>query len=172
LVEHPPPNSVVISFDEKAKIAIKEYGGHIWTKDKRPRYPARQHVKGLLEMVAGLNIHSGEIHYWFHDWKNSFIIIHCLERLLAAYPGKEVYVILDNWKAHKSYEVRAWLAFHPRMHLVYLPLSASWLNHIERVFSRLARDVLHNSCFQTVMEAIHAIDLYFQNEPCFCRGCS
>ena len=164
LYEDKDENKEIISFDEKAKIAIKEYFGSIYTKDKKVSYPAKQKVKGLLEMPAGVNIRTGKMHYWFYDWKNSFVVIECLESLLSEYPGKEVYVIMDNWSAHKSYDVKIWNFFHPRMHLVYLPSGASFLNKIERVFSILSRDILQNSNFQSVREAINRISNYFEKE--------
>jgi len=92
--------------------------------------------------------------------------------LLEEYPGKEVYAIRDNWSAHKSYDVKVWNAFHPRMHLVYLPSGASFMNMIERVFSRLDYDVLQNSKFENVREAIENIDLYFKNEQSFSTWCT
>ena len=161
LYEDTDENKVKISFDEKAKIAIKEYFGSVYTKEKKVSYPTKQKVKGLLEMPAGINIRTGKVHYWFFDWKNSFVVIECLEKLLDEYPGKEIYVIMDNWSAHKSYDVKIWNTFHPRMHLVYLPSNASFLNKIERVFSFLSRDILQNSNFQTVREAMDRISNYF-----------
>ena len=68
---------MVFSFDAKAKIAIKEYKGNIYTKEEIVKYSAKQKVKGLLDMFAAINIHKGEIIYWFFDWKNSFIVIEC-----------------------------------------------------------------------------------------------
>ena len=115
-------------------------------------------------MPAGMNIETGKIHYWFYDWKNSFVVIECLESLLREYPGKEIYVIMDNWSAHKSYDVKVWNALHPRMHLVFLPSGASFLNKIERVFGFLSRDVLQNSNFQNVREAMKNISTYFDKE--------
>ena len=77
LKANPSPNRVDFSFDEKAKIAIKQYGGYTYTKEKIVKYPAKQKVKGLLEMPTAINIHTGVIHYWFYDWKNSFIVMFC-----------------------------------------------------------------------------------------------
>jgi hypothetical protein len=57
-------------------------------------------------MPAAINIHTGDIIYWFYDWKNSFIVIECFEDLLRKYSHKEVYVIVDNWSAHKSYVIK------------------------------------------------------------------
>ena len=144
----------------------------MYTKDKKITYPCKQKTNGLLELPAGINIKTGEIHYWFYDWKNSFVVIECLESLLEEYPGKEIYVIMDNWSAHKSYDVKVWNALHPRMNLVYLPSGASFMNMIERVFSRLDYDVLQNSKFENVREAIENIDSYFKYEQSFSSWCT
>ena len=105
LKANPSPNRVDFSFDEKAKIAIKQYSGYVYTKENIVKHPAKQKVKGLLEMSAAINIHTGEIDYWFYDWKNSFIVIECFEDLLCKYPDKDIYVIMDCWKAHTSYAI-------------------------------------------------------------------
>ena len=157
----------MFSFDEKAKIPIKLFQGSIWTKETKLKWPAKQKVKGLLEMPAAINIHTGNITYWFYDWKNSFIVIECFENLLREYPDKDVYVIVDNWSAHKSYVIKVWAFFHPRLHLVYLPTNASWMNIIERVFSKLENELLRNSNFQTVREAMQRISFYFKKELSF-----
>jgi len=157
----------VLSFDQKAKIAIKQYKGCVYTKEKKVYYPAKQKVRGLLEMPAAINIHTGKIHHWFYDWKNSFIVIECFEDLLRKYPDKEIYVIIDNWSAHTSYAIRIWAFFHHRLHLVYLPTSASWMNVIERVFSKFDKDILQNSNFPSVREAMIRITNYFENETSF-----
>lgn len=156
-----------MSFDEKSRIAIKQYNGCIYTKEKKARHPAKQKVKGLLDMPAAIDVHTGDIHYWFYDWKNSFIVIECFEDLLSKYPDKDVYIILDNWRAHTSFAIRVWNFFHPRIHLVYLPTNASWMNMIERVFSKFDKDILQNSNFQTVREAMSRIANYFENETSF-----
>ena len=64
----------------------------------------------------------------------------------------------------KSYDVKVWNTFHERIHLVYLPSCASFLNEIERVFGFVSRDVLQNSNFQTVQEAMERISNYFEKE--------
>jgi transposase len=138
----------------------------VYTK-KKVKVPAKQKVKGLLEMPAAVNIHTGEIQYWFFDWKNSFVVIECFEDILRKYPDKDIYLILDCWKAHTSYAIRTWNFFHPRLHLIYTPTKASWMNRIERVFSKFEKELLKNSNFQTVKEAMMAITFYFENESRF-----
>ena len=157
----------MFSYDEKAKIAIKEYGGYDYTKKKKIKVPAKQKVKGLLEMPAAINIHTGKTHYWFYDWKNSFVVIECFEDLIKKYPDKDIYVIVDCWSAHTSFSIRVWNHFHPKFHLIFTPTSSSWMNMIERVFSKLEKDILQNSNFQTVREAMIRISNYFEKETRF-----
>jgi transposase len=118
-------------------------------------------------MPAAIDIHTGKIHFWFHDWKNSFMIIQCFEDLLSKYPQRDIYIILDNWRANKSYAIKVWAFFHPRLHLVYTPTNSSWMNMIERVFSKFEKDILQNSNFQTVKEALKRISNYFEKEGSF-----
>jgi transposase len=172
LKNNPPPNSVTFSYDEKAKIPIKQYNGSVWTKEKKVKWPAKQKTKGLLELPAAINIHTGKIHYWFHDWKNSFIVIQCFEDLLQKYPKKDIYVIVDGWSAHTSYATKVWAFLHPRLKIIYLPTNSSWMNLIEKVFSRIEKDLIKNSNFQTVREMMNAITNYFQNEQSFTKWCN
>ncbi len=123
-------------------------------------------------MPAAINIHTGEILYWFHDWKNSFIVIQCFEDLLQKYPELDIYVIVDNWSAHTSYAIRIWKFFHPQFHIIYTPTNASWMNMIERVFSKMEKELIRNSNFQTVREMMHAVEYYFQNEQSFRTWCT
>lgn len=118
-------------------------------------------------MPAAINFHSGQIHFWFFDWKNSFIVIECFEDLLRKYPNKEIYVIMDCWKAHTSYAIKVWNFFQPRFHIVYTPTKASWMNMIERVFGKFDKDILQNSNFSSVYEAMARISNYFKKEISF-----
>ncbi|MCK5031226.1 MAG: transposase [Thermoplasmatales archaeon] len=155
----------MFSFDEKAKIAIKQYNGYIYTKEKRVKHPAKQKVRGLLEMPAAINIHTGEIHYWFYDWKNSFIVIDFMQWLLyQVYPDEEVYIILDGWSAHRSNMFFAYADLQPRLHPVPLPTCSSWMNPIEQDFSHIQRDVLNNSDFNSPKEVMNMISAYIEKE--------
>ena len=49
----------------------------------------------------------------------------------------DVHLVLDNYAAHKTPEVKAWLAKHKRFHCHFTPTSASWLNLVERFFAEI-----------------------------------
>jgi hypothetical protein len=43
-------------------------------------------------------------------------------------PTGEIAVIIDNLSSHASFSTRTWLADHPRIHQVFIPIGACWLN--------------------------------------------
>src|SRR4029453_11794274 len=70
-----------------------------------------------------------------------------MRKVVRAYPGAHLHVILDNSSAHGTPEVRAWLAQHPHVHFHYTPTSASWLNQVEGFFGILGKQSLRLTDF-------------------------
>lgn len=66
--------------------------------------------------------------------------------------GKLVHAILDNYAAHKTPEVRRWLANHPRWTFHFTPTSSSWLNAVEGFFAKLTRRRLKRGVFRSVVD--------------------
>lgn len=69
----------------------------------------------------------------------------------------DLHVILDNSSTHKTAEVKARLAKHPRITLHFTPNSASWLNAVERWFASLERRALYRGAFGSVQQPREAI---------------
>lgn len=109
-------------------------------------------------------MHTGERHYTFYDWKNSFIVTQFLEKLLELYPDKTIIIIWDGWSAHRSEHTQIFVDLHPRIKILPLPTRASWLNPVERDFSTIQRFLLNNSDFQTVKELMHATNTFIEKE--------
>lgn len=117
------------------------------------------------------NIHTGKRHYAFYDWKNSFIVTEFLEKLLEIYPNMDIYIIWDGWSAHRSEHTKMFLDLHPRIKILPLPTKASWLNPVERDFSSIQRFLLNNSDFESVVDFIHATEIFVEKELCFNGKC-
>jgi len=117
-------------------------------------------------LFSAKNVHTGKRHYWFYDWKNSFIVTGVLEKLLNIYPGKDIYIIWDGWSAHTSSYTQVFIDLHQRIKILPLPTKASWLNPVERDFSSIQRFCLNNSDFQTVREGMQAISNFIEKELC------
>lgn len=73
--------------------------------------------------------------------RNTAGYLQLLEAIAAANPTGKVRVITDNLASHKSPPILAWLADHPRLQQVFIPVAACWLNLLEawwRLFRRAA----------------------------------
>jgi transposase len=66
--------------------------------------------------------------------------------------GKEIHVIADNLSAHKSQQVKDFLAAHPRVRLHFTPTYSSWLNQVELWFGKIERDVIARGVFTSVSD--------------------
>ena len=60
--------------------------------------------------------------------RNSKGYIALLSDIEADTPKGDLFVITDHLTSHLSAETNAWLAEHPRIHQVFIPKGACWLN--------------------------------------------
>ncbi len=56
-------------------------------------------------------------------------------------------IITDNLSSHNSLETRTWLEGHPRIHHVFIPTGACWLNLQEGWWRLFRRDALAGQSF-------------------------
>ena len=70
-----------------------------------------------------------------------------LEHINTANPEGDIYVITDNLASHKSPPIQDWLAVHPRLRQVFLPVGACWLNLQEAWWRLLRRAALTGQTF-------------------------
>jgi transposase len=91
-----------------------------------------------------------------------------LKQVAAAYPRRELHVVVDNLSTHTHPAVRAWLERHPRVRLHFTPTSGSWLNLVEAFFSIITRQALRRGNFPTVAGLIAAIQRFIAawNDRC------
>jgi transposase len=62
-------------------------------------------------------------------------------------PEGDLYLITDNLSSHTSGPIRDWLAAHPRVRQVFIPVAACWLNLIEGWWRLLRRAAYAGQCF-------------------------
>jgi transposase len=62
-------------------------------------------------------------------------------------PTGDLYLVADNLSSHKSPPIQAWLAEHPRVHLVFIPTKACWLNMQEGWWRLFRREALAGQDF-------------------------
>jgi transposase len=146
----PPENAIVVSIDEKTSIAAREPA----RPDTLPAggKPARRDSEylrnGTTNLFAALKVHHGEVSGMTSQTRNRWDFLAFLKRLEREIPADQrVIAILDNLSTHKTREIEAWLAEHPRWRFVFTPKHASWLNQVECFFSILARRLLRHGAF-------------------------
>ena len=75
----------------------------------------------------------------------------------------ELHLVVDNYGTHKTAEVQAWLAMHPRFKLHFTPTSCSWLNLVERLFAEITRQRIRRGTFRSVAELKAAIEAWIKD---------
>src|ERR1039458_3355327 len=114
--------------------------------------------KGITNLFAAMNVHSGEIVYTFHPQHRHEEWIQFLSLIeIATPPGKEIHLIMDNYSAHKHVAVSQWLDEHPRFHVHWTPTSGSWLNAVERLFGDVTQKCLRRRSVDSVAALEQAI---------------
>ncbi len=159
----PPAHAVVLSVDEKSQIQaldrtqpglpMKKGRGSTMTHDYKRN--------GTTTLFAALNVLEGTVfgrNMQRHRRQEFIRFLNALAREIP--PGKVVHAILDNYAAHKTPEVRRWLARHPRWTFHFTPTSSSWLNAVEGFFAKLSRRRLKRGTFHSVVDLQAAINRF------------
>jgi transposase len=167
-------NDRFCSIDEYGPFAIKmKTGTRLVGLGEHPHVPQFQKSKGCLIVTAALELSRNQVAHFYSKAKNTDEMIRLLEVLLEKYKGCDtLYLSWDaaSWHASEAlYEKvenvnnpELWHSAHsPHVELIPLPSSAQYLNVIESVFSGMAKAVIHNSDYQSVEEAMAAIDRHF-----------
>lgn len=118
---------------------------------------------GTVSLLAGLDLHRGQVIEIVRDTHKSSDFIAFLQRLDARYPaGTPIRLLLDNHSAHISRETQAYLQTVPgRFRFAFTPTHGSWLNLVETLFSKMARSMLRAIRVATKEELIQRIHQYF-----------
>lgn len=140
--------SVTVSYDEKPGIqAIRNIAAQLLpVPGKHPTIQRDAEYKrlGTVSLLAGIDLHTGEVIPLVKERHRSREFIEFLGLLDARYPADwRIRLVLDNHSAHVSKETRAYLLSKSgRFELVFTPKHGSWLNLIEMFFSKIARSFL------------------------------
>ena len=159
---HPPENAVVLSVDEKPHIqALERAQGWLRLPDGKALTGFSHEYKrhGTSTLFAALEVASGQVKAGHFQRRRRRDFLAFMNEVVAAYPQRELHVIVDNLNIHKPKQDR-WLRQHPQVHLHFTPTHASWLNQVEVWFSLLARQALRGASFTSVQQLREAIDAF------------
>jgi transposase len=151
-----PEGSVVISVDEKTGMQACErcHPDRAVGAEVRREYEYERH--GTQALLAGLNVHTGEVIGHCKDHRSATDLIELMEALAQRYPTGSVHIIWDNLNTHYDGAEQRWSSFNARhgqrFVFHYTPKHASWVNQIELFFSILQRRYLNHASFRSTFE--------------------
>lgn len=160
----PPENAVVLCVDEKPNIqALERAQGWLRLPNGKAvtGYNHQYKRHGTTTLFAALEVATGQVRAGHFNRRRRREFLAFINEVVAAYPGKEVHVILDNLNTHKP-KKDGWLSRHKNVHLHYTPTHASWLNQVEIWFSILSRSALKGASFTSPRQVRERIDRFIQ----------
>jgi transposase len=167
---HPPQRAVVVCVDEKPQIqALQRTAPTLPVRPGHPGAASFDYVRhGTTTLFAALEVATGKVTETCTERHRHQEFLAFLRQVAAAYPRRELHVVVDNLSTHSHPAVRAWLARHHRVTLHFTPTSGSWLNLVEAFFSIITRQALRRGDFPTVADLIAAIERFIAawNDRC------
>lgn len=163
---NPPDKAVVLCVDEKSQIqALDRTQPGLPMKKARAATMTHDYKRnGTTTLFAALDVKTGEVIGEClpkHRAKEFIRFLKKIDRSVAAHLA--IHAICDNYSTHKTPEVKAWLARHPRFKLHFIPTSSSWLNLVERLFAEITRQKIRRGVFRSVDDLEAAIKAWIDD---------
>jgi transposase len=157
----PPAKAIVLCVDEKPSIqALERAQGYLKLPNGRALTGQSHDYKrhGTTTLFAALEVATGRIIAAHSKRRRRVEFLGFMNSLVAAFPDRELHVILDNLNTHKRNE--RWLKKHPKVRFHFTPTRASWLNQIETWFSILQGQSLSGASFTAIEQLQEHIDAF------------
>ncbi|MFK0010121.1 IS630 family transposase [Paenarthrobacter sp. NPDC090520] len=150
----PPENAVVLCVDEKSQIQALDRTAPMLPMQphqiERHTHDYTRH--GTTTLFAALETATGQVTAALKPRHRRQEFLAFLRQIDRAYPGQELHLVMDNYATHKTPEVKAWLAAHPRFTVHFTPTSGSWLNLVEVWFGIIDRQAIRRGVFTSVKD--------------------
>lgn len=160
---NPPDHAVVLCLDEKSQIQALERTQPLLPMDFG-RSVQRTHTykrNGVTNLFAALDYATGKVIGECYPNKRAAEFRNFLDTIEAQMPAElEVHLVVDNSSIHGAPTIQRWLASHPHFHLHFVPTYSSWLNLVERWFSKLTDEALRRGNHRSIQELERAIHSY------------
>jgi transposase len=153
LYHDPPEKAVVLCADEKSQVQALDRSQPVLPMmpgmpERRTHDYARH---GVTSLFAAFNIADGTVIGELHRRHRHQEWLRFLRKIDKSVPRElDVHVICDNYGTHKTPEVQAWLARHPRFHIHFTPTGSSWINQVERWFGLLTDKMIRRGVHKSV----------------------
>jgi transposase len=157
----PPAKAIVLCVDEKPSIqALERAQGYLKLPNGRALTGQSHDYKrhGTTTLFAALEVATGKVIAAHSKRRRRVEFLGFMNDVVAAFPDRELHVVLDNLNTHKKNE--RWLKKHPKVRFHFTPTRASWLNQIEIWFSILQGQSLSGASFTSLEQLQEHIDAF------------
>jgi transposase len=162
----PPDGEVVVSVDAKTGIQALDRTQPLlpvtFGKTEKRTYDYLR--AGTIDLYAAIDIRTGKVITSLSPTHAAPDFLRLMKKVVAAYPGKKIHVVLDNASVHTSAEATQWLGkqkdsvvFH------FTPKGASWVNQIEIWNGVVTRKVIRRGTHSSVKVLVKDIESFVMN---------
>ena len=144
---------VLLCADEKPNIQVLERARPIGRMQpgqiERHEFEYIRH--GTLNLLVALTVHNGQMWTECLETNNGEHFRPAIRRLLHPYSwAKRIHLVIDNWSSHISDDTPAFFAeVSPRIHVLYTPAHASWLNQAESLLEAFSERYLRRGSWRS-----------------------
>jgi transposase len=158
----PPDGAVVLCVDEKTQVQALDRTQPMlpidFDRSEKRTHDYRRH--GTTNLFAALEVATGRVTARCFPKRRGEEFLTFIKQVAAAYPDRELHVVVDNLSTHTTDELDAWLAKHPRITFHFTPTGSSWLNMVEIWFGIITRQAIRRGSFPSVRVLIRTIEDY------------
>ncbi len=158
LYQNQQDDSVTICVDEKPIQVIERKNE---TTPALPGQPGKKEYeyirRGTRALIAGFNIHSGNVIHSCGDTRKSEDILAFMEQVALHYEdATTIHIVWDNLNIHHDGPTERWSQFNQahggKFVFHYTPIHASWVNQVEILFAILERRILRHGSYKSKAE--------------------
>ena len=160
---NPPQHAAVFCIDEKAHIQALDRLDPVlpMSPGRAERHGFEYYRHGTVSLYAALDPRTGTVLGQTTEHHTSAEFVQFLTTVVATQPAhREIHIILDNFAAHKTKQVQAFLVAHPAVRMHFTPTYSSWLNQVELWFAKIERDVIARGVFTSKKDLARKIRRY------------
>jgi transposase len=166
LYHNPPEKAVVLCVDEKSQVqALDRSQPVLPILPGTPTRMTHDYIRnGVTSLFAAFNITTGEVIADLHRRHRAIEFKKFLTTIDKNVPDDlDVHIVCDNYATHKTDDITAWLARHPRFHIHFTPTGSSWVNQVERWFALITEKLIRRGVHPTVADLEDDIRAWIKN---------
>lgn len=168
----PPAGEVVVSVDAKSGIQALDRTQPLLPIDfgKTQQRTFDYARRGTTDLYAALDIRTGGVITSLSRTHATPDFLRLMKKVVAAYPGQKVHVVLDSASVHLSDDTEKWLAKQKgKVVFHFTPTGASWLNQIEIWNGIITRKLIRCGTFSSVKVLNQEIEAFVKHWNSDCK---